>query len=199
MSLENYAIHIAPRGGKIDLLVDEFEAKRQVASDTRWAYARSKGAIGLYQNEHSVSGLVFLNEESIPNGWAKEYTIESGVVASPKSKDRTKEARLLTKTIKAELAALPRLVGADEFTGHIGSAKVLSTPETGRGFCLRSCIFERIGETTFIMTPWVTKQEETGNLDDDAKTKTAFLPEGCERVGLSVYYAAKEKVEGVMV
>ncbi len=191
MSLESYAVHIAPRGGKIDLIVDAISTERQTASDARWAYSRAKGAVGLYQNESAVDSLIFKDVSALPEGWAKVAYCEDGVTAKPKAKDRTKESRALTKTLKAELSALPRLPGAWEFTNRIGGAQVIGGQ--GGAFCLMNCFYERVGETTFVFTPWSTKQQETGNLDD-ATVKTAFLPEGCERVGLSVYYAAKEKV-----
>lgn len=202
MSLEAYATHIAPRGGKIDLIVDQIDAERQAAQEARMAYARSKGATGVYAGEYSVAGLVFPYDDEteqsakLPDGWRQMIRTEGGVVAEPKSKDRTKESRALTKQLKAELAALPRLVGADAFTSRIGGNQVIGAPAAGiRGFALRSCTFERVGDTTFVFTPWSTKREETGNLDEDNEVKTAFLPEGCERVGLSRYYAAKEKLE----
>lgn len=195
MSLEHYAVHIAPRGGKIDLIVDSIQNERENASSVRWAYAESKGAIGLYQNENGVSGLIFAAKAPLPEGWQKTSTYgeEDGVVAEPKSKDRTVVGRHAHLTRKAELTNLPRLPGAQEFSNRIGgSMMVLGAHESGRGFAMRSCYYERVGDITFVFTPWFTKQQETGNLADDAKVKTAFLPDGCERVGLSAYYLAKE-------
>lgn len=197
MSLENYAIHIAPRGGKIDLIVDEINAARQTAFDTRTAYSRSKGAIGLYQNESSVAGLLFAKDAILPDGWAVDSREGNHVVAVPKSKDRTKQSRAQTNELKAEMAALPALPalsGSRAFTACIGSSEVITSSDSGHGFALRACSFERIGEVTFVFTPWSTKTDETGEVTD-AKVTTAFLPEGCERVGLSVYYAAKEAQE----
>jgi hypothetical protein len=199
VNLEPYAIHIAPRGGKIDLIVVEFNAGRQAAITARQAYATSKGAIACYGNEIFVDGLVFKKDSAaeedpaLPDGWVRTMTLLEGIVAAPKAKERTKVSRALVKTQKAELAALPRLPGASEFTSRIGGSEVIGTGESGRGFYLRSCFYERIGETTFIMTPWASKRDETGNQEDDATMQTAYHPEGCERVGLSVYYATKEK------
>ena len=204
MNLEPYAIHIAPRGGKIDLIVDEFNAARQAAITARQAYAASKGAIGCYSSESSVGGLMFKKDAAaeedpaLPDGWVRTQTLLEGIVAAPKAKDRTKVSRELVKAQKAELAALPHLPGAWEFTNRIGASQTLGTTDGG-GFCLRNCFYERVGETTFVMTPWVTKAEvntpdEYSVGENTGKGKrTAFHPEGCERVGLSVYYAAKEK------
>jgi hypothetical protein len=194
MSLESYAVHIAPRGGKIDLIVDQIAVERQAASDARLAYSQAKGAIGSYQSESSVSGLLFKENAALPEGWAKQSYFEGGIIAVPKAKDRTKVARDQVKAIKAELAALPRLPGAMAFTSRIGGNQVIIPASGGSGFAMASCFYERIGETTFVFTPWATKRAETGNLDDDNTVKTAFHPEGCERVGLSAYYAAKEAV-----
>jgi len=195
MSHEHYAVHIAPRGGKIDLIVDEIVAARQAATDARHAYSRAKGAMGLYQNESSVAGLLFKEGTPLPDGWVKSSSFEDGmIVAAPKAKDRTKAARELVKAQKAEMTALPRLPGAWEFTSSIGGSQVITAGESGHGFALASCWYERVGDTTFIFTPWSTKRDETGDLTADAKVTTAFLPEGCERVGLSAYYAAKEAV-----
>ncbi len=199
MSLEAYSIHIAPRGGKIDLIVDQINAERKAATEARYAYSRSKGADGIYADERSVSGLLFKSSFAdkelpvLPDGWARILTTFEGVVAAPKAKDRTKVAREACKAQKAELAALPRLPGAWEFTNRIGGSQTIG--QSGTGFCLMNCWFERVGETTFIMTPWSTKQDETGNLDDDSKVKTSFQPEGCERVPLSAYYLAKENLK----
>lgn len=196
MSLEHYAIHIAPRGGKIDLIVDEIDAARQAAFDERLAYSRSKGAIGLYQCEANVSALVFADNAKLPDGWAVSSRTLDGVIAAPKAKDRTKESRAQTKASKAEMAALPRIPGAREFTNRIGGSMVLGSPDGGgHGFAMRECYYHRIGETTFVMTPWSTKREETGDLTADNVVKTAFLPEGCERVPLSRYYMVKEAAE----
>ncbi len=192
MSLESYAVHIAPKGGKIDQIATSIDAERQTASDQRNAFATSKGAIGTYGRDSGVTGLLFPYEDDtqqrakLPDGWRQEVRTEHGVVAMPKAKDRTKEARALTKQLKAELAALPKLPGAMEFSSRIGTSWVIV------GLKMRQASFERIGDTLFVFTPWVSQQDETGNLDDDDKAKTAFQPEGCERVGLSVYYAAKE-------
>jgi len=193
MSLENYALHIAPRGGKVDLIVDAIMAQRSAAHDVRLAFAISKGAIGTYGTETGVSALVFAEGATLPDGYILITRIESGIVAAPKAKDRTKASRDATRTLKAQLSALPRMTGASEFTAQIGSSHVLGAHESGRGFALRACFFERVGDTTFVFTPWSNKQQVTGDSRDDANTMTAFHPEGCKEVGLSAYYLAKEK------
>ena len=195
MSMEQYAIHIAPRGGKIDLIVDEIALARTHAQIVRSDYVRSKRAIGLYCNESSVSGLIFKEDAPVPSGWKKDSYTEDGYIATPKARDKTKAAKEEVKAIRDELATLPRLAGGREFTNHIGTGDVIVP--NGRGsFSMLSCWFERVGETTFVMTPWHTAKDLTGeNVGAELpteKTRTAFLPEGCERVGLSAYYKAKE-------
>jgi hypothetical protein len=201
MSLEHYAIHIAPKGGTVDKIVDEVAALRLAAAKQRTDYSRSKGAVGVYASESSVSGLLFKDESSIPEGWSVYYKPEGcdSVVALPaKAKDRTKAARAAAKAIKDEVAALPALPGASLFTRKIGASEVITAGDSGR-FSLRGCYYHRLGDTTFVMTPWTTKADEAGeNVGAKApteKTRIAFHPEGCERVAMSVFYAAKEKFE----
>jgi len=194
MSIEAYAVHIAPRGGKIDLIIDSIISDRKAAQEARMEYARSKGAFGTYASEARVEGLTFKEGAELPEGWATLFTTEQNdVVAAPKAKNRTKVEREATKARQRELSNLPSLPGVEKFTSRIGGNQIITKNPSGPGFSMLSCCFERIGDTTFVLTPWSTKREETGNLDDDNVTKTAFLPEGCERVGLSVYYAAKER------
>ena len=195
MSMEQYAIHIAPRGGKVDLIVDEIALARTHAQIVRSDYVRSKRAIGLYCNDSSVSGLIFKEDAPVPSGWKRDSYTADGYIATPKARDKTKVAREEVKSLKAELAALPRLAGGEEFTKRIGTGAIIVP--NGRGsFSMLSCWYERVGETTFVMTPWHTSSDVTGdNVNGELpkeKTRTAFLPEGCERVGLSVYYKAKE-------
>lgn len=196
MSIESYAIHIAPRGGKIDLIVDEINAKRNAAMEARHEYSKARGACGLYQTERSVSGLLFKQDDALPEGWVKSFDTEEGFVAELKATGRTKAERAAHKARVEEMAALPKLPGADEFTKAIGTDWKAAYAGPGMGLALLKCWYSRLGETTFVMTPWTTKADEHGeNIHEKPpteKTKIAFLPEGCERVGLSVYYAAKE-------
>ena len=203
MSIESYAIHIAPRGGKIDLIVDEINAKRNDAMVKRHDYSKARGACGLYQTERSVSGLLFKEGDVLPEGWVKAFDAEDGIIAELKATGRTKAERTAHKARVEEMAALPKLPGADEFTKQIGSNWVAAYAGPGLGLALLKCWYSRLGETTFVMTPWTTKADELGeNIHEKPpteKTKIAFHPEGCERVGLSVYYAAKEKAEAEVV
>lgn len=198
MSIEAYAIHIAPRGQKIDLIVDEITAQRTAAQQKRWEYAKARGAIGMNQNEHAVAGLIFKDGTLLPEGWRRVCSCEDGFIAELKATGRTKAERDAHRARKEELNSLPTMKGADAFTKLIGSDWVMAYSSENRGLALLKCWFHRIGETTFVMTPWTTKKDETGeNTHEEpptAKTRVAFLPEGCERVGLSAYYAAKEAV-----
>lgn len=196
MSIESYAIHIAPRGGKIDLIVDEISTARQAAHDKRIEYSKAKGAIGVYQTDRAVSGLLFPAGASLPEGWVKSHDDEDGIVAELKATGRTKEARAAHKARVDEMAALPKKPGADEFTKRIGTDWKMVYAGPGRGLSLLKCWYERLGEVTFVMTPWTTQADEHGeNIHEKPpteKTRIAFLPEGCERVPLSRYYQAKE-------
>lgn len=197
MSMEDYAVHIAPRGGKIDLIVDKINAARQTAYEKRLEYSRAKGASGLYHTESSVSGLIFEKETDIPEGWKLSFRHVDGIVAVPaKAKDRTKAARESAKAIRDELSKLPDLPGAWNFTNEIGAAQVITGGGDNGRFRLLNCWFERVGDVTFVMTPWHTKKDETGELEAlgerEKSVKVAFQPEGCERVPLSVYYATCE-------
>ena len=192
MSLEAYAVHIAPRGGKIDLVVDAINGERERALKARHEFAKSKGSFGTYGTDHGVTALAFKADSALPDGYVRVCDCKGGIIAESKAKDRTKAERHNHAIRKKELADLPRLPGASEFSHNIGCGEVFGAHDSGRGMCLRSAFYERIGEVTFVFTPWFTKQEETGNLDDDNKARTAFHPEGCDRVGLSAYYAAKE-------
>jgi len=196
MSIESYAVHIAPRGGKIDLIVDEITEARKAAQAKRWEYAKALGAIGLNQSEHGVAGLIFKDGAVLPDGWKRVCSCADGFVAELKATGQKKEQRAAHKARREELSALPALPGADQFTKRIGTDWVLSYAGEGRGLAMLKCWCHRIGETTFVMTPWTTEKDEAGeNVHEESpteKTRKAFSPEGCERVGLSAYYAAKE-------
>jgi hypothetical protein len=195
MSIETYAIHIAPKTGRIASIIDGIWAQRKEALAKRWEFAKSKGATGLYHHEKALTGLIFDNDSAIPEGWAKDFSQDSGFVAIPKAKDRTKIAREKLKADRAELAALPPMFGSREFSAQIGCGEIFRFIE-GR-FAISPAYFERVGDVTFVMTPWTTKADERGDNMDHAsptlKNRIAFLPDECERVGLSVYYAEKEK------
>lgn len=196
--MEDYAVHLAPRGGAVDLVIDSLHEERKAVLCTRQRYASSKGAVGLHMTEACVYGLVFKDAAAVPEHWRAAQTISTGVVACPKAKDRTALARAAAKALRAELAALPAMPDASVFTDRIGAGPAVSVGEEGR-FRMLFCWYQRIGDLTFVMSPWTTAADEAGENVEAApptrKTRIAFLPEGCERVPLSRYYAALEAQE----
>ncbi len=184
--MEDYAIHIAPKGGKIDQIIQQVHAEREAARKKRMAYAESKGGIGTYGNEMRVTGVIFEHNPP-PIGWRMDHTTSGGIVALPSKK--TPEG----KKFALELASLPDMPGVDTFSGRIGCPFVIIDRH------LRRAWFSERNSKMFVMTPWTYKSDDDANSPNEIeltiRNRTAFLPEGCERVPISTYYLAVEADE----
>lgn len=183
MSLENYAIFRAAPGSKADLAAQQIRDERVAAQKARVEFRKSIGALFLYASESHVQGAIFAKDATLPAGWRKKSDQAEGILAVP---DKKKPAG---KKLQFTLQDLPRLPGVEKFTTLIGgSMKIVSMR-------MYWCGFETHNGTLFVMTPLFPVGADEGSAAEDAPADQVFTPEGCERVPLSVYYAAKEADE----
>lgn len=191
MSIENYAVFIAPSGGKIEGIALQLNKDRHKANVVRSKFVKACGALGTFGSDYGLRGLIFKDGSTLPVGWRADAKNGShlGSVAIPALK--TPEG----KKYAVELKALPALPGSDSFTRLIGTDWVSGRSSASRtGLVLMKCWFEKIDETLFVMVPWkhASETDDDNGVELTEKNRTCFKPEGCEQVGLSRYYAAKE-------
>ncbi len=171
MSIEHYAIFRAPEHSPAYVFAHDIMRERQAAHEVRCAFASEIKAEGLWASDAQVTGAVFI--APLPPGWRKSHDIETGVIAKPDCKTK------IGKELKAKLAALPVMPDSWAYTKRIGGPTLII------GRVMRYCFFEQIGDAVFVMSP----------LPDAENKVKLFEPSGCERVPLSVYFAAKEAQE----
>lgn len=192
MSMENYAVFIAPKGSKVEGIALAINKERSDASEVRRLFVKKHKAWGSYGSDYGLRGLIFKDSTPPPLGWRKDTKegTRAGYVAVPALK--TPEG----KALQAEIRALPKLPNSDTFTQRIGTDWVTGrSSESRTGLALFKCWYEQIGDTLFVMCPWkyAKQKDEESRPELTEKNRTSFHPEGCEPSSLSAYYAAKEK------
>ncbi len=180
MSMEKYAIFTAPEGTIAHKAAEDIGHKRVHAQMARREFTKLHGAECLYGSDHCLTGIIFTEGAELPLGWRKKTDVAEGVLAIP---DKKKPAG---KRIHTEMRALPRLPNHEEFTNAIGGNMVFTHN------ALMWCWYARYNGTLFVMTPIHAGDD---NCDENAKLDKFVTPVGCERVPLSVFYAAKEAHE----
>lgn len=191
--MEHYIPFLATTGGKCHIVADEIGRERVSAKQARIDYLKSKGddAIALWGGERAIVSIVY-KPGKIPSGWRRDQKLhrkhaapEGGIFAVPDGKQRE-----TYKTISAELANIPSMPGAEEFTRRIGGSFVIV------GMTMRFCWFERIGEALIVMVPRIkTKEEAAENAEIHGKEMKQFIPPDCTELKLSDYYRMKEEHE----
>lgn len=189
MNIENRLIFVARPGGKTDTMARKFMADRVTAAQARCAYAKSKGSRATYGTEGGVYGLVF-PADKLPAGWrsSKKKCADdpADVVAIPNLKDK-----LLGRALKAELTALPSLPDGWTFNNLLGFGGMFS----GMKIFFANCM--PLGEKIIVTVPRYDRVEKDGELpvEDMNGNSKQFVPEDCDQIKASEYFALVEAAE----
>lgn len=175
---------LATPGGTSHTIATAYTAERIAAIKARDAYREKLGVFGLWGSDRGITGLVVNKDEPLRQGWriAKDARPETPehVLIVPDGKQRK-----TVKALRAELAALPSLPDAHEFSRRIKFG----------GYCtdkwLMWASWESIGDAIIISVPRM--REGSGQFIGSEKGQ--FIPPDCTELKLSDYHRMREEHE----